>query len=74
MASNDKKTLLKRLAGSEGKGLGANTGLGTADIVVPKFPELPETLNPPAIRAWNEEVERWRASMQAQFPVPTTTP
>lgn len=73
MASNDKATLIKRLSGSPGRGAGANTGLGTSDIVVPQFPELPGRLTEKTIAEFREQMERWRESLQAQFPVPQQT-
>jgi hypothetical protein len=72
MASNAKATLIKRLASTPGKGLGANTGLGSADIVVPEFPKLPQRLTEQSVREFAESVDRWRSGLQAQFPVPTT--
>lgn len=72
MASNAKATLIKRLASTPGKGLGANTGLGSADIVVPEFPKLPQRLTEQSIREFSDAVDRWRSGLQAQFPVPTT--
>lgn len=71
MASNAKATLIKRLASTPGRGLGANTGLGTADIVVPDFPKLPQRLTEQSVREFSEAVDRWRTNLQAQFPVPT---
>lgn len=71
MASNAKATLIKRLASTPGRGLGANTGLGTADIVVPEFPKLPQRLTEQSVREFSEAVDRWRTNLQAQFPVPT---
>jgi len=71
MASNAKATLIKRLASTPGKGLGANTGLGSADIVVPEFPRLPQKLTEQSVRDFSEAVDRWRSGLQAQFPVPT---
>jgi hypothetical protein len=73
MASNAKATLIKRLASTPGKGLGANTGLGTADIVVPEFPKLPQRLTEQSVREFSDAVDRWRTNLQAQFPVPTAT-
>lgn len=72
MASNAKATLIKRLASTPGKGLGANTGLGSADIVVPEFPKLPQKLTEQSVREFSEAVDRWRSGLQAQFPVPTS--
>lgn len=71
MASNDKRVLVNRLSGSAGKGTGANTGLGTADVIVPEFPKLPSRLTEDSARQFRQEIERWRASLQAQFPIPT---
>lgn len=71
MASNAKATLIKRLASTPGRGTGANTGLGTADVVIPDFPQLPQKLNDNTVREFSEAVNRWRISLQAQFPVPT---
>lgn len=71
MASNAKATLIKRLASTSGKGVGANTGLGSADIVVPEFPRLPQKLTEQSVREFSESVDRWRSGLQAQFPVPT---
>lgn len=73
MASNAKATLIKRLASTPGKGVGANAGLGTADIVVPDFPKLPQRLTEQSVREFSEAVDRWRTNLQAQFPVPTAT-
>lgn len=72
MASNAKATLIKRLASTPGRGTGANTGLGTADVVIPDFPRLPQKLNDATVREFSESINRWRISLQAQFPVPTT--
>lgn len=72
MASNAKATLIKRLASTPGKGLGANTGLGSADIVIPEFPTLPQKLTEQSVRDFSQAVDRWRSGLQAQFPVPTT--
>lgn len=72
MASNAKDTLIRRIAGTPGKGTGANTGLGTTDIVVPPFPLLPDRLTKETAAQFREEVDRWRAGLQAQFPVPQT--
>jgi hypothetical protein len=70
MASNAKAVLINRLASTPGKGLGANTGLGTADIVVPNFPQLPNRLTEQSIKEFSEAVDRWRTNFQAQFPIP----
>lgn len=72
MASNAKATLIKRLASTPGRGNGANTGLGTADVVIPEFPQLPQKLNDATVREFSESINRWRISLQAQFPVPTS--
>jgi hypothetical protein len=71
MASNAKATLIKRLASTPGRGNGANTGLGTADVVIPDFPQLPQKLNDATVREFSDAVNRWRISLQAQFPIPT---
>jgi hypothetical protein len=71
MASNDKRVLVNRLSGTAGRGTGANTGLGTADVIVPEFPRLPSRLTEDSARQFRQEVERWRTSLQGQFPIPT---
>lgn len=70
MASNDKRVLVNRLSGTAGRGTGANTGLGTADVIVPEFPKLPSRLTEESARQFRQEIERWRASLQGQFPIP----
>ena len=70
MASNAKAVLINRLASTPGKGLGANTGLGTADIVVPDFPKLPNRLTEQSVKDFADAVDRWRTNFQAQFPIP----
>ena len=72
MAANAKETLIKRIAGTPGRGTGANTGLGTTDVIVPEFPQLPGRLTEESIRQFKQDMDRWRASLQAQFPVPTS--
>lgn len=74
MASNDKSVLIGRLSGTAGKGTGANTGLGTADVLVPEFPILPSRITEETARQFRQDVERWRSSFQAQFPIPLPTP
>lgn len=71
MASNEKRVLVNRLSGTAGRGTGANTGLGTADVIVPEFPKLPSRLTEDSARQFRQDIERWRASLQAQFPIPT---
>ena len=73
MASNAKETLIKRIAGTPGRGTGANTGLGTTDVIVPEFPQLPGRLTEESIRQFKQDMDRWRAALQAQFPVPQAT-
>lgn len=73
MASNAKATLIRRISGTPGKGTGANAGLGTTDVIVPEFPQLPSRLTEETIRQFREEMDRWRAGLQAQFPVPQAT-
>ena len=71
--ANDKATLVGRVSSQHGRGTGANTGAGSADINVPKLPTLPEKLTPESIAEYNREAERWHANFQAQFPIPLTT-
>lgn len=73
MASNAKETLIRRISGTPGKGTGSNTGLGTTDIVIPEFPVIPDKLTRESADAFRDGVRRWRASLQAQFPVPQPT-
>jgi len=70
MASNDKRTLINRLSGTAGKGAGANTGLGTADVLIPEFPTLPSRLTQETVRQFRQDVDRWRVNLQGQFPIP----
>jgi hypothetical protein len=70
MASNDKRTLINRLSGTAGKGAGANTGLGTADVLIPDFPKLPSRLTEDTVRQFRQDVDRWRVNLQGQFPIP----
>lgn len=72
MASSAKDILIRRIAASPGAGVGANTGLGSSDIVIPEFPKLPEKLTESSSREFTEAVDRWRAGFQAQFPVPAS--
>lgn len=74
MASNDKRTLINRLSGTAGKGAGANTGLGTADVLIPEFPKLPSRITEETARQFRQDVERWRVNLQGQFPIPIPTP
>lgn len=66
----DKQTQLKRIGGAPGSGVGAATGLGTYDIVVPEFPKLPMKLTEDSVAEFNSGMERWRSALQAQLPVP----
>ncbi len=70
MASNDKRTLINRLSGTAGKGAGANTGLGTADVLIPEFPKLPSRITEETARQFRQDVDRWRVNLQGQFPIP----
>jgi hypothetical protein len=70
MSANTKETRIRRISGAPGKGVGSNTGVGTGDIVVPDFPELPDSVTPESAKEFNGEVSRWKASVQGQLPVP----
>jgi hypothetical protein len=61
---------VRRLGGAPGKGIGANTGLGRSDIVVPEPPPAPRNNSPESLREYDEAWQRWRQSLQAQLPVP----
>lgn len=73
MSKNDKATRIRRISGAAGRGVGANTGLGTSDVVLPDFPELPEKVSPETSKEFNGKVDRWRENVQGQLPVPQTS-
>lgn len=71
---NDKDTLFRRLAGQPGKGVGARTGLGTANVVIPEFPPLPRAVTPSSADQFRIAVDEWRQQLQSQFPIPIPDP
>jgi hypothetical protein len=73
MAASDKQTLVRRISGAPGSGVGANAGLGTSDILIPRVPDLPGNLSPDSIASFRNDMERWRQSLQAQLPIPQNT-
>lgn len=68
--STQKEIMLSRLTEKSSSGIGANTGHGTANIVIPPFPELPTNLTRDNIVKWNKAMELWRSQLQAQMPIP----
>ena len=73
MASNSKESLIRRVSGQPGAGIGANTGLGTREVVIPELPSLPSRLSDQSIREFRDAMERWRVGLQAQFPIPQSS-